>query len=127
MTLCKCGCKKLVNINKHTRKNRMPKYIIGHNSKGRKCPWKKGVVSKGVFKEGIKHPMWKEKPSYQAIHTWVRSHKEKPSNCERCHKETKSLDASNISGDYKRDLNDFRYICKSCHNIVDRRVSNFKK
>jgi hypothetical protein len=27
------------------------------------------------------------------------------------------LEASNISGEYKRDINDFEYLCASCHKI----------
>ncbi len=127
IALCKCGCGKSVNINENTRKNRVPDYIVGHNSKGRKCPWRVGKATKGSFKEGEDHPLWKENPSYQALHTWVRNHKPKPDNCERCNMETNILDASNISGEYKRDLNDYQYLCRGCHNVVDERVKNFKK
>lgn len=120
--LCLCGCGKPVNINNNTRLNRFPKYIIGHNPHGKKDLYKYGKK----FKEGQNHPLWKEKPSYQALHTWVRRHKNKPNNCEKCGKSKKRLEAANISGKYKRDINDYIYVCNSCHNIMDGRVNNFK-
>lgn len=70
-----------------------------------------------------KHPGWKgSSASYSAIHWWVRRNKPKPPACEDCGKATNVLDAANISGEYRRDVNDFKYICRKCHMISDGRL-----
>lgn len=71
---------------------------------------------------GEKHPGWKPDAKYQAIHVWLRRYKPKPSACQRCSKETKTLDAANISGEYKRDVDDFIYLCRRCHMMEDGRL-----
>ena len=71
-------------------------------------------------KENNKHPQWKGKNvGITALHDWIRKNKMKPENCEICG-EKKKLELSNISGEYKRDVNDFQYICHQCHMIYDR-------
>jgi len=66
-----------------------------------------------------------------ALHTWVRRRKIKPKLCEDC-KEFPPYDLANISGKYKRDTNDFKYVCRRCHMKNDGRLKklskyNFKK
>lgn len=56
----------------------------------------------------------KEVEEYKNIHNWVRQRKIKPLSCPRCNKH-KRLELANISGEYNRDINDFEYLCKSCH------------
>jgi len=73
---------------------------------------------------GSNHKLWKgNKVGYTALHIWVRQNKPKPNACEICGKITTKLEAANISGGYKRDINDFVYLCKKCH----RRFDNIKK
>ena len=67
---------------------------------------------------GKQHWNWKEKPSYFTVHKWVRENKEKPSKCEHC-KKVKRLEIANVSGEYKRELNDWKWLCKSCHHQFD--------
>lgn len=55
---------------------------------------------------------------YDAIHAWVRKRKPKPALCENC-KTCPPMDLANISGEYKRDINDYLYLCRSCHKIMD--------
>ena len=43
--------------------------------------------------------------------------------CENCG-EQKSYDLANISGEYKRDINDFKWLCRSCHIKEDGRINN---
>lgn len=75
---------------------------------------------KNKLLEGNKNPMWKgDIVSYRVLHKWVRRHKIKPITCERCHQETSNLDLANKSQEYHRDINDFWYLCKTCHHIVD--------
>jgi len=72
----------------------------------------------GASKSGMNHKDWKgNEVGYATLHDWVRQNKPKPkpNACEICGKVTTKLDAANISGEYKRDLNDFIYLCKKCH------------
>ena len=65
---------------------------------------------------GEKNANWSgNKISYKGLHIWVHRHKPKSMFCEKCGKITDKLDAANISGLYKRDISDFRWLCKPCH------------
>ena len=50
----------------------------------------------------------------------IREYNLKPTTCYKCKKQTKMLDLANISGNYTRDINDYRWLCKRCHVIFDR-------
>lgn len=63
---------------------------------------------------------WKgDEVGYDGIHSWVRRRKPKPALCENPFKRKNHLkkpkDLANISGKYLRDINDFMWICRSCH------------
>ena len=47
--------------------------------------------------------------------------------CEKCGKITAKLDLANISGCYKRDIGDFRWLCRRCHMTEDGRLKSFIK
>jgi hypothetical protein len=81
---------------------------------------KKGKYNYNIRNE--KHPLWKgEEASIVAIHTWVRLRKHKPEACEMCNNfEPKHL--SNVTGEYKRDVNDFQWLCRSCHMMYDNQI-----
>jgi len=65
------------------------------------------------------NPAWKgEDAKYDAIHNWIRRHKPKPKLCENC-KKSKRLQLANLSGKYLRDINDYKYLCSSCHSKFD--------
>lgn len=67
--------------------------------------------------KGEKHPSWKgDDVGYKGLHKWIRDHKPMSMFCEKCGKITDKLDAANISGEYKRDISDFRWLCRKCHN-----------
>lgn len=69
--------------------------------------------------------MWRGNDvGYVALHNWVRRHKPKPIFCERCNI-NKPYDLANISGEYKRDINDFEWLCRSCHNKKHDKSKNF--
>lgn len=73
-------------------------------------------------KIGEKNPMWKgNEVGYFELHNWVKRHKPKPELCEECHK-VPPHDLANISGKYLRDINDFRWLCRRCHNVLDRKT-----
>jgi hypothetical protein len=65
-----------------------------------------------------------ENVGYHGIHSWVRRRKEKSAFCEQCKKE-KPNDLANISGGYKRNLDDYKWLCRKCHMISDGRLDKF--
>lgn len=98
----------------------------------RKCCSKEcGYKIKRIFKKetldnrrksflGTNNPNWKgENASYSAIHHWIKSHKPKSKFCEYCKKTNCRIEAANISGEYKRDINDYKWLCVYCHRLQD--------
>ena len=87
--------------------------------------WHKGIMDREDFigiNKGEKHGQWKgDKVGYHALHTWVRARIPKPKLCVKC-KKNKAFDLANISQQYKRDINDFRWLCRSCHMKEDGRL-----
>lgn len=67
---------------------------------------------------------WKwtsEKVNYAALHTWIKREKGNPIICKlEDHTCKGSLEWANISGEYKRDINDFMSLCHSHHVRYDR-------
>jgi hypothetical protein len=69
-----------------------------------------------------KNGMWKgDNAKLNAIHIWVKSRKPKPELCERC-KLVKPFDLANKSGKYRRDVNDYDWLCRKCHMKKDGRM-----
>lgn len=72
-----------------------------------------------------KNPAWKGVDvCYGSLHDWIKWHKPKPKKCECCGREVR-LDCANISGEYKRDVNDYEWLCRSCHMKSDGRLKAF--
>ena len=81
----------------------------------KKCAYKYRVVV-----SGSDHHNWKENPGYHAIHDWIRRKLGKPSVCDTCGtKEAIAYDWANLSGEYKRDPDDWSRMCRSCHIHYD--------
>lgn len=75
-----------------------------------------------LMRLGEKNTMWKgDNVGYNELHNWVRRHKPKPAICEICGKEV-PFDLANISSEYKRDVNDYQWICRLCHMKGDKRL-----
>lgn len=72
----------------------------------------------------------KDDVKYGALHDWVRYHKVKTGKCAICgttksgSKDGRDLDLANISGKYKRDLDDFEWLCIKCHRQFDKIKKN---
>ena len=80
----------------------------------------------GLSKMGDKNHMWNgDNVGYNTLHEWIRRHKKKRILCECCNIQN-SFDLANISGDYKRDINDFEWLCRSCHMKKDGRLEKLK-
>ena len=73
------------------------------------------------------NPMWKgDNVGYAALHEWVTNKKPKLLLCEECHLEP-PIDLASISHIYKRDLRDWRWLCRRCHMTLDGRLDNLKQ
>ena len=92
---------------------------------------KKGKLS---FKKGKhylvhsqeNHGKWKgNKVGYRALHTWINKKLGKALHCSVSleHKSTR-YHWANISGEYKRELNDWRQLCPSCNLKEHHKVKN---
>lgn len=80
-----------------------------------------------MTESGEKNPQWKgDGVSKRGLHYWIRDHKPKPDVCEIC-KKNEPYDLANISGEYKRDINDFQWLCRSCHMKLDGRPTYKRK
>lgn len=90
LDLCKCGRKKL---------------ITSHHCK--------------YCHKGFNVPNFLgDKIGYKSLHSWIKRNKPKTEFCEICHKKGPK-EVSNVSGKYKRNINDYRWVCISCHRIFD--------
>lgn len=68
---------------------------------------------------GEDHHNWKgDEVSYSALHIWVRRHKEPVAVCEHCGEDQK-LELANRSHEYRRDLDDWLWLCRTCHRAFD--------
>ena len=77
--------------------------------------------------KGKHNGQWKgDEVGYFSLHEWIKNHKQKPEFCEICKKKP-PYDLANISGEYKRDINDYRWLCRSCHMKDDKRMNNLKQ
>ena len=69
----------------------------------------------GAAKRGSRSPVWKgDAAGYMAKHHWMRRHFEKQGVCEECGRVGKT-DWANLSGEYRRDREDYAEMCRSCH------------
>ena len=74
-----------------------------------------------VARIGEKNPMWKgDSVHYEALHEWIKRRIPKPEKCVICNT-SPPRDLANISGEYKRELSDWEYLCRSCHMKKDGR------
>jgi hypothetical protein len=95
------------------------KYWLGKNiSEDTK---KKISLSQKGKRRNEESPFWKgDNVGYRALHNWIENTLGKASLCEidTSHK-SKIYNWANISGEYRRDLSDWRQLCRSCHNKDD--------
>lgn len=77
---------------------------------------------KGEMLSGDKAHQWKgDFVSYEGLHIWAKKNIKKPDVCEMCNC-FKPRHLSNVSGEYKRDINDFQWLCIQCHIIYDNQI-----
>lgn len=76
-----------------------------------------------ILRMGDNNPAWKgDNVKYGSLHDWVKWHKPKVALCEICG-EKPPQDLANISGEYKRDINDYKWLCRRCHMESDDRLN----
>ena len=63
---------------------------------------------------------------YVTLHRWIRKNKPKTEYCEKCNK-VEPCEVANISGEYKKDINDFEWLCRRCHMLSDGRMNNLNQ
>jgi len=111
-----------------SRKGIIPKNLEYARSKS---PIKKGHHLS--FMRGNTHWNWNEEnPSYRAVHDWIVKKYGNATKCEnkKCVYPRKDMRGNlmlkpkeyqwaNISGKYRRNINDFRQLCASCHKLFD--------
>jgi len=65
-----------------------------------------------------KHPNWKNQPKIPSLHRWIEKNKSKPLQCEIC-KRTIKLELSCTDHKYTRNIEDYEWLCRSCHRKKD--------
>lgn len=151
MTMCKCGCGQNTRsgnvwINGHNSKIENPfsgkrhsvsskmKNSMAHVARRRSA---ESRLKQSVSVSGNRNHMygshinanehngrWKgDDVGYDALHEWIRKNKIMPydSKCESCGV-VRPLQATNISGNYLRDIKDYMYICSKCHYKMDNKT-----
>lgn len=98
-------------VSQETREKIRKGHIGKELSKEHKTRIRQGQLEKLKIKPNAK---------YNAIHEWIRKRKQKPELCEKC-KINKPYDLANLSGNYKRDVQDYLWLCRKCHYHLDRK------
>jgi hypothetical protein len=84
--------------------------------------WMKGKqpTNKLPVLRGKKNPWWKDKPSYSAIHHWLKRNHGKAGYCESCLGESKRYEWALKKGyEYEKKRKNFWQLCTSCHHSYD--------
>jgi len=115
------------------RKKKLEQGIVPKSAfKKGMVPWNKGVkcpyvtqrnLQDNPAKTGTEHWNWKGNAvKYQGLHKWVKKELGQPSECWYCEDKTLShrqYHWANLSGEYRRDINDFARLCAKCHKALD--------
>ena len=113
--ICKCDCGKTLRVD----------YSELRSGKTKSCGCIRAERLSGI-NLGSKNANWLgDDIGKISVHGWIRRHKPKPDLCECC-ENVPPYDLANISQEYKRDVNDFEWLCRKCHMIKDERYKNLK-
>ena len=84
-------------------------------------------TKRGSYNLGESNGNWVgNKVGYEGVHGWVKRHLSRHDKCQECGKE-KKLDLANISEEYRRELSDWEWLCRSCHMKKDGRIKKLLK
>ncbi len=110
-----------MHYQKHTEeaKEKMRQAHLGRGVSP-KTEFKKGQQMWKLRKtlRGSEHPSWKGKLTYSGIHQWISKELGRPRECSDCgfiSNNGRQFHWVNISGEYKRDIDDWERLCASCH------------
>ena len=142
MSKCECGCgeealrgNRFVNghnsrIKGRQRHSAATRSIISKSLTGRKLTSEHRATLVKAARRGPDNHQWKgDDVSNKGLHAWVKRHKERTGVCEHCGKKPKPIyqgttfgtEFANVSGQYRRDVNDYIELCKPCHDKFDGR------
>jgi len=113
---CNCGCGKKTEIAIHNSKRdslikgEPQRFIFNHDKRGKKL---NVAENNGMWKGNL--------VGYFALHEWMIKRKLKPKFCELCQTQP-PYDLANISEEYRRDIEDFEWLCRRCHMEKDGRL-----
>jgi hypothetical protein len=80
---------------------------------------KRLATNKGKF--GVEHSAWKgDDVGYGGVHMWLYKNKKRVGICKSCGIVCKKSEFHNISGEHRRDVNDYIELCNSCHKLTRR-------
>jgi hypothetical protein len=149
MKPCKCGCGEMITDT--DTYGRPHYFIKSHSNRGEnnpnfgkrypnrpspmrgKTPWNNGIPRtekektnisanrKGRNTESNNHKWKGDNVGYDSLHDWVKRRLLKPDICNNCNEKKTRIELSNISGRYKRDVNDWRWLCVLCHRNFDKK------
>lgn len=80
-------------------------------------------------KRGNKNAWKGDKVQYSALHKWVYKELGRPRFCENCGNRNlkhRLYHWSNISGNYERNLTDWKRLCIMCHRKFDKENGRWK-
>lgn len=86
----------------------------------------KSCLGKFYIKEKSRNWKGKKINNYGTIHYRIRKYKKRKNRCETCNK-IKKLDIAKTSKKYTLNVNDYEWLCRSCHCKSDNRYLNFKR
>jgi hypothetical protein len=141
---CECGCGGETRFSERLQRHEV--YLRGHWNRLPHARAAMAARSKGRIKSqetrrriseantgrpnpsarGERHALWRgDEVGYSSLHYWVRRHGKKTGICEECGEEKGKTGRgtcthwANISGEYRRDLSDYKELCRSCHILFD--------
>jgi len=125
--LCKKSFESLKSLTNHIRWHDLPQYNKFQKKQREYCKTRiftsKNKQKMSQSKLGEKNGMWVGlKIGYAGVHSYIKRRLKKPDKCSNCSKVTFKLDLANISQEYKRELNDWEYLCRKCHMTKDGRI-----
>ena len=112
-----CLNKSKVGVPSHWKGKKLPYAVWNKGKTGLQIAWNKGTK----YELNERHSLWKGvDASLAAKHAWVKRRLGRPSKCEKCGTAEKRMyHWANISGEYKRSLDDWIRLCVPCHKSFD--------
>jgi len=114
--LCKCGCGEETTPRRTFRRGHNAR--VFHPAKGKPMPPKAKeallAFNRGRVEEASSS--WKgDDVGYPGLHAWVQKERPRTGICQHCGAAGGRTHNANISGEYRRDLDDFIEVCGKCH------------